>query len=709
MASNVPEILATMVRSFETVNRLVKETQGNLAGLRNDIRALADGNRGLSSVVRNFQKLADMKMGGGLLTDMKDMARYVQEMHTAQAEMARSAQQTARAYKEIADAGRRASSAQTAIRPPAARGRENTHGSLLDAGMSAGMAGDAGMGFFERSLHESFEVDHVASQLTQDNRVTPALLAAAKAKADQVTRMVPGSTMASNLELIREGMRNYGDPSEAIDSLLPFARAQMALRLQSKKNGRDGSAAGAMDALFKSIEDLGLDIDRSDPKHPHVAQEKLEAAVNLITRMTVGSQGGVDPSKLLAFVKQARAAGISMSEEGLKNYVGVMQSMTASRSGTALAGFFNQFLVGTMTKNVFDNLQKQGIYDNSATWAHGRVQDASKHLSNPDMAKTDIVTWFQNTITPTLLKQGLLNNAADGALAVSKDAGRQTTGGLLAELAVAMAQIQKQRGNLDHTSADPVQHAMDTDPETKVLAFRTAENNLLVKAGELISGPALTGMNSLTTALQAIADWASRNPNAAQDLTVTAAGLTAVAVAAGIAANVIFIGAPIVGGFRLLASALLPFGAGGAAEIALATMAGGGVGSLVGLSAAILGLGVAVYKGFTMPTTSEGEAAKDLKRSRELGSAARRDPSSPGFVPQDGFGVDGTAVGGEAHKMAYHPGQRSGDQDINIHLDGEVIYRSNQRRRDRDAQRPSTGASTPDGRQSILYPLLDAA
>ena len=684
MASNVPEILATMVRSFETVNRLVKETQGNLAGLRNDIRVLADGNRGITSIVRNFQKLADMKMGGGLLTDMKDMTRYVQEMHTAQAEMARSAQQTAVAYKEIASAGRRAASAQTAIRPPASRASGASHGSLLDAGMSAGIAGEAGMGFFERSLHESFEVDHVASQLTQDDRVTPALLAAAKARADQVTRMVPGSTMASNLELIREGMRNYGDPQEAIDSLLPFARAQMALRLQSKKNGGDGSAAGAMDALFKSIEDLGLDIDRKDPKHPHVEKEKLEAGVNLITRMTIGSQGGVDPNKLLAFVKQARAAGISMSEEGLKNYVGVMQSMTASRSGTALAGFFNQFLVGTMTKNVFDNLQKQGIYDKSAHWVHGRVQDASKHLTNSDTAKTDIVSWFQGTITPMLLKQGLLNTAADGALAVSKDAGRQTTGGLLAELAVAMAQILKQRGNLDHTSADPVQHAMDTDPETKILAFRTAENNLLVKAGELISGPALAGMGGLTNALQAIADWAAQNPNAARDLTVTAAGLAAVATAAGVAANVIFIGAPIVGGIQALAAATTLFAAGTPAGLALLALGAG----IAGLAAAFS----------TIPKIGSPDAKSLLD---ELKARPKGGSPEAWRAPADATG--------EAHKMAYHPGSSgSGNQDITIHLDGEVIYKSNQRRRDRDASRPSTGASTPDGRLGILYPLRDA-
>jgi hypothetical protein len=107
----------------------------------------------------------------------------------------------------------------------------------------------------------------------------------------------------------------------------------------------------------------------------------------------------------------------------------------------------------------------------------------------------------------------------------------------------------------------------------KLKEFQAAENDLLVTLGGALMGPALESLKELATWLHDVADWAKTHPETAKDLTLVAGGLTALSLAAGHIAGIVFAGSVLVDGFAALGVSLAPFAAGAAAAVGLAYLA----------------------------------------------------------------------------------------------------------------------------------------
>jgi hypothetical protein len=109
MTSNVPEVLAQMVRGFEEADKLINGMRETVGRLTTDFRELSEAGRGgrggLSGLLKQLEKLGTAKIGGTIISDMGRMRETLEGAATAQVEMAKGAMETARAWREIAAAG----------------------------------------------------------------------------------------------------------------------------------------------------------------------------------------------------------------------------------------------------------------------------------------------------------------------------------------------------------------------------------------------------------------------------------------------------------------------------------------------------------------------------------------------------------------------------------------------------------------------------
>ena len=255
--------------------------------------------------------------------------------------------------------------------------------------------------------------------------------------------------------------------------------------------------------------------------------------------------------------------------------------------------------------------------------------------------------------------------------ALMKASQRSTIAGILADLLKDMPAILKEQQNIRNTNPNMAEHMAAVDPAAKVQQFDAALTNLATELGSSAMGDAMRVLDSATAGLNKLGQWARENPTFARAAFDAGAGLGAVATGLGALSTAILVFGPAL---RLLGLA----GGGGATATAAAGASGGGLLarlalggiSLPGLAAA--GLGWLAYKGVTKPTSKADLANRDLESGRESGNAARSSPQSSGFVPQDGYGVDGLPL----HKSSYLSSPRASQNEMVhtiIYMDGQKI------------------------------------
>lgn len=316
----------------------------------------------------------------------------------------------------------------------------------------------------------------------------------------------------------------------------------------------------------------------------------------------------------------------------------------------------------------------------------------------------------------------------NNVLAVSKFlsdwSSRQTGLGFMAEMTLGMGGINKESQKIGQ-SGNTMQVMQQSDPMQKMREFRAAENELMVTLGQNAIGPAMEALKGLTNVLREMSDIGTSHPNMAGDITLIVGGVSALATAAGNAAMVVFVGAPIVTGLRALAGAMSPFAIGGSAAGAMATLPAGlsGVGiALVALAGAVVGI----------PKIFEGIAgALGLHGGQDLhgGGKGSRSGITPDATGASPWGALGSLFGGPSTPSPSteggpHTGGGRGSgthfspssfyarpappqviqANLAVHLDGQVIARNTSYHQAREMSGPPTGMTGFDLRETPIYP-----
>ncbi len=738
MTSNAGQVTAALMQEFGRLNREIKATQSTLALFVTDMRALVGAGRGINALTASLEKLGKVRMGTGIVGDLAKVETATRELQAVQAQLARSASETAIAYREMAAASRTMSRAPGGgARPPGGAGAGagggaaaaarpaggGSHVDLLNGAMGLQAAGSEGLSFFSKAIMAEAEVAQQLAGLRMNNTVTDADVTKARGVAERIARETPGTTIAENLHHIVDAFTVTGELNEALAGAPAVAR--MAYVLKNMPGAHKG------DSSFAAMQAIEVMQRFYDPSTHQVSMDAFNQQLAAMTQVAVGTGGRVDGSAYLGFAKSARVGGMAANDEFLyRDLPAMLISLGGNRAGTGEAATFQQFITGRMTERAANELKAAGILDKSAAWKGGSVSDMQKHMPGFDMFGTNPVEWVRNF----MLGSGgaLQRNKVDpnDRLAVAKFlsdwSSRQTGLGFMAEMTLGMGGITKEGQKIGQTTTNPMQVMQQSDPMQRMREFHAAENEMMVTLGQNAIGPALEALRGLTGVLRQLSEVGKAHPNLAGDFTLIVGGLAALATAAGNAAMVVFVGAPIVTGLSALAGAMSPFAAGGAAAGAMATLPAGlsGVGiALVALAGAVVGI----------PKIFEGIAgALGLRGGQTLHGGGKGDrsgitPDATGASPWGalgnlfgGGGAQNPASSGPSHGGG--KGSRSGitpspssyysrpagaqiiQANLAVHLDGQVVARNTSYHQSREASGPARGITNFDLRETPMQP-----
>jgi hypothetical protein len=609
------------------------------------------------------------------------------------------------AQRENRDIDRRASAERKA-----AADRIPSKHDLGQAAMGLQMGGQAGTGLFESAIMTFFNYRKEMLPNSFNNELSDDDRRLIDTRAKGLVREVPGTTAQENVKSINELFTITNDLKASMESAKTYA--QMTQVYEAIPGLHQG------DHTFAATQSLEL-LQRIYDKNGKIDPEVLNRGLIAEASVAIGTGGRASPEDYRAMAKQSRAAGMLSNDQFLyEDLPAVMIALGGSRAGTAMAGGYREFARGTMTKGVAEDLKRLGILDKKAEWSHGRVENMDKHLAGFSTFQENQVQWVREYLLPILEKRDHvdIHDRKKLEAALTPLASTNVVLGALSEFAVGMESINKEAEKLRHTSVNdkgehinPFEVMLKENPIQRLKEFHAAENEFMLTLGELVQGPALDGLRKLTDGLRYFTDLAKQDENKqlAKNIAEIVGGAAVLAQALGSVGFAIIFAVPVikslVGAFGLVASALVPFEAGGVAGAGLIGIAGGLQG-LIAPIAALFGL-LALGAKYETPGT---QGAREQIR-RDMG------PVSPtNMTPQDGYGVDGrplAAPGRPDPKSLVGPGASasagsSATNPLNVFVTNQISEQSISRgvssSQAKMFNRPPAGVSGPDPRVDPL-------
>ena len=512
-----------------------------------------------------------------------------------------------------------------------------------------------------------------------------------------------------------------GDVKEALAGAPAFAQAAYVIKnLPGAHHGDESfAAAQAVEVMQRFYNKNTHQID------VNAFNQQMAAMV----QVAAGTGGRVAGGAYLGFAKSSRVGGMAANDQFLyRDLPAMLVSMGGSRVGTGEAATFQQFITGRMTEKAASELKAAGLLDKSAVYKGGAVGDMQHKFHGFEMFGANPVEWVRNY----MLGAGgaLQQNKVDpnNVLAVSKFlsdwSSRQTGLGFMAEMTLGMGGINKE-GQKIAQSGNTMQVMQQYDPMQKMREFHAAENELMVTLGQNAIGPAMDALKGLTGVIRELSDIGKAHPNMAGDITLIVGGVSALATAAGNAAMVLFVGAPIVTGLRAFTVALSPFATGGAAAGALASLPAGlstvGV-ALVALAASVVGIpkifeGIAGALGLQGDHHTHGGGKGDRTGIAPNATAASPwgalgsifgGPSTPSPSTEGGPHTGGGRGSGTHYSPSSFYARPAPPQVIQVNstitLDGREVGRAATTHIEREFSGPSRGNTGFDIRETPVYP-----
>ena len=549
-------------------------------------------------------------------------------------------------------------------RNAARQGRETDH-DLTTEGIGAGLVGGAIIGGLRYTLTPAIDVARTTDVMAADMRLTPSDTQSALDAARATTRGAPGSTIGENLAGLLDLKNVFGDMEEAKKLLPEFARMTTLLQTISAAHGGPSDQAFA---AAKTLEIMGGMIDEHQGPDGNTVRtinpELGMARLKMMERAAVATNSRVKPSDYLGFAKQARVAGMTLSDEFIYEKLPAMiQTIGGPRTGTALMSMAQVFEGGHLTPKSMLALQDIGLAAPGGVEEHvgGRRNRQGQMVGGHDVVHTDAIydldmmrhdplayteaaSRRMDQLRSTAHPDGIHGTEAQ-AIALMKASQRSTIAGALADFLKDNPAILKEQQNIRNTRPDMAEHMAAVDPAAKVRQFEAALTNLATELGSAGMGDAMKVLDSVTAGLNRLGDWAKEHPTMARVMFDTAAGLGAIGVALGTLSTAIFLFGPAL---RLLGVGGTAAGVEGAAGTGVSGLAAGAAGAVGGglaipLTALALGGYAAVNAGLD-PEYAEKEKARQMATSRASAASARSSPQSADFVPGDGFTVDGRPI-----------------------------------------------------------------
>lgn len=676
MNGNVLTNVERLIAAMEALDRRTRDAGSAFGRLASDVRAIGSAGRGIGQLSAAMERL-ERTNGGRAVADLDKMAAATRAIVTASERLTGVLRDNARLTAEMSNSAAAAARAARTAPPAAGRptvppgstggtahraGRFTSHDGLT-LGLGASMVGAPILHGAEGAFERGMEVAHLRTQILADRRVTPAQADLMVTRAYDATASAPGTKVGENLHALID-LKNVTGSLEEAEAMLPrFARLTALLKVMDKRRGGDGAFAAA-----KAMEIMGGMIDEHTDASGHTTREinpaLLQERLDKMARVSVATNARVSPQDYLAFAKQARVAGMTLSDEFIyEKLPAIMLALGGPRTGTALMSMAQVFEGGKLTNKSYDAMAEIGLAGPAREWmgkdpVTGRRKKMREQpgIYDIEMMRHDPLEWMKKA--QERMEAAGIHGSENQIVALMKASQRSTIAGFMADLLKDMPAILKEQQNIINTRPDVADHFAKLDPAAKLQQMQAAFDKLMTTLGGAAMDDAVKLMDSVTGGLNRLAEFGRDHPTMSRVLVDTATGLGALAVGLGTLSTAIFLLAPALKLLGIAGGATA--GAASAAAVPAAAGAAGAAGAAVrtglGVTGIALGTGAAVV-GTALVVGSEYETEQTRRQQEELARLRRFDPMQ---TPSDGFWVDGRVSKGLGVEDG--PTQRAGDR-----------------------------------------------
>ncbi|MCZ4273230.1 hypothetical protein [Maritalea porphyrae] len=333
---------------------------------------------------------------------------------------------------------------------------------------------------------------------------------AAIARAQELTLKYPSVGLTEILEMFRTARNTMGNTGDGLAILEDLVRGQVTLQ---SSQGTD-VASSSMLRLIRGLDNMGIN------SGGEVGIEAMKEIIAGAIRAAQIEGSEIDVGSYFDFARRSKIAGPALSDEFLATTAPVlMQDMTSSTAGNAIAMFFKAFITGakdTASKVNIEAQKRIGIRDDNG------LVDAQLAGENP-------YEWTKKYLVPALEKSGVdMSNELAISKAIADLSRNSNATGLLTRMVTQSQQIERLIGMYGQAMGpDAADLARNEDPYVSAKGFSTSLQNLAAAFGEHVYPVLIPGMNSMADGINSFAQAVREADGAAVGLTALATGVGA--------------------------------------------------------------------------------------------------------------------------------------------------------------------------------------
>ena len=401
--------------------------------------------------------------------------------------------------------------------------RRGGFGHYVATGAAAAVSAHGVMRVTEGTVEAGAELQHVITGLKNSGRTVDEI-AAIMARAGDVMKSVPTSSLKENLETILETTGAFGNLEHAMENLEFVQKATSVLK-----------AAGDGEASTKSV---AYDFAKfAEIRGSAGDSKRLQAESNEMTRGMVFTGGKFNPAEAFKFAQQTSSILSGYSIHFLSRILPSLATEAGGeRTGTRANAFANVILGKARDKKQTEEWERLGLLDpkqvirgnaGAQGWKAGAVKETNLALSDPDV-------FAEKILIPAMKGHGV---NVDDPFAVKKELNQLFRNGESNRFATAIVDVlQRQRLHKDDENigkagdVDTIyKRNLTEDPTVAFGALKASLQSLMSVASQPAMSAAASGLSTLAGGIQRLSDVAKDHPGVtvATAATASAAGLGA--------------------------------------------------------------------------------------------------------------------------------------------------------------------------------------
>lgn len=365
-----------------------------------------------------------------------------------------------------------------------------------------------------------------------------------------------GTSIRENLGLLRDAQTVFGD----------FHEAQMVTPLLAKMKFANAALYGDEGGGMKDKAFMDM-LKVIEMRGGLASQDAFNKQANMVQQVQTATGGRVGASEYLNFIGRGGVAAKGMRDDVFYYTMEpLIQEMKGAAVGVGLMSGYQNLVQGRTTMRAANELMRLGMLDPEKVEYNkiGNIKQIKPGaLSGSDLMVADPFKWMQTVMLPAFASKGITEKQAIlneiGAIFTNR-----TASNVYSTMFLQQAQIEKNiKLNSGAAGIDELDKNAKNTLAGKEIELGKKWLDLQLKLGEVILPLAIKAVDGLNSAIIGMTAWIDANPGRVKALMYAFMGLAAFLITGGLINMVIAAGR----GFWLLGKALIFVGTGGLAPL----------------------------------------------------------------------------------------------------------------------------------------------